>query len=192
MKNLLLTPGPTQLLPEVCESLGKPIIHHRTPQFQQHLKDAQEGLQVVLKTKNPIYFFAASGTGAMEASVCNLLSPNDQVITIEGGKLGERWTEICEAHGIKTHVIKVEWGKAVDPKEIQKLLDAHKGIRAVVTTFRLPRYPRRDQRSLRFLVPLVDLFHRPRPTGYGFPAGSPQFWAPGCSVEFCQVCQSQS
>ena len=62
-RNLLLTPGPTQTPPDICAALGKPIIHHRTPQFQENLKEAVAGLQFVLQTKNDVYMLASSGTG---------------------------------------------------------------------------------------------------------------------------------
>lgn len=132
-KNYLLTPGPTPLPPEVCESLSRPIIHHRTPQFQEILKEAYEGLKYIFQTSNDVYILASSGTGGMEAAVANILSPGDTVITVEAGKFGERWTEICRAYGIKTEVIKVEWGTAVNPKDIEAALK--KGnIKAVFTT----------------------------------------------------------
>lgn len=132
--NLVLTPGPTQIPPHICEVLGRPIIHHRTPQFQNIIKQAIEGLQYVLQTKNEVYLLAASGTGAMEASVCNLVSPGDKVITVEGGKFGERWTEICQAYGANTKVIQVEWGKAVQPAQIKTILDKEKDIKVVFIT----------------------------------------------------------
>jgi aspartate aminotransferase-like enzyme len=133
-KNLLLTPGPTQVPPQVCEALSRPIIHHRTPQFQQFLKEAGEGLKAIYQTKNDVYILTCSGTGAMEAAVANLASPGDKVITIEGGKFGERWTEICKSYGIEAKVIKVQWGHDVDPKKIKELLDADKSIKAVFAT----------------------------------------------------------
>jgi len=133
-RNLLLTPGPTQVPPQICEALGKPIIHHRTPQFQAALKDAIAGLKYVFQTKNDIFLFASSGTGAMEASVCNLLSSGDKAICIEGGKFGERWTELCKAYGVEAKVIDVEWGRAVEPQKIKELLDANKDAKAVFIT----------------------------------------------------------
>lgn len=133
-KNYLLTPGPTPLPPKVREALARPIIHHRTPQFQAILKEATEGLQYVYQTKNPVFIISASGTGAMEASVINFLSPGDDVLTVHAGKFGERWTEICNAYGIKAEVINVEWGKAVSPAEIEKRLKANPKIKAVFTT----------------------------------------------------------
>ncbi len=133
-RNLLLTPGPTQVPARVCEALSRPIIHHRTPQFQVFLKEAIEGLKEIYQTKNDVYILASSGTGAMEASVCSLLSPGDKVMIVEGGKFGERWTEICQAYGIQTQVIKAEWGKVVDPKMVEAALKKDKTIKAVFTT----------------------------------------------------------
>ena len=133
-RNLLLTPGPTQLPPEVCEALGRPVIHHRTPQFQQELKEALEGLKYVFQTENDVFLFSASGTGAMEASVCNLLSPGDKAVTVHGGKFGERWGEICEAYGIEARVLDVEWGAAVRPDQVEKLLKEEPETKAVFIT----------------------------------------------------------
>jgi aspartate aminotransferase-like enzyme len=134
-KNYLLTPGPTPLPPEICEALSRPIIHHRTPQFQQILKEAHEGLKYVFQTANDVFILTSSGSGGMEASVVNLLSPGDSVIVVDAGKFGERWTEICKAYGMNCEVIKVEWGTAVDPKVIEAKLAEGKGkYKAVFTT----------------------------------------------------------
>ena len=133
-KNYLLTPGPTPLPPEVLGAQAKPIIHHRTPQFQAILKEVSEGLKYVFQTKEDVFILTSSGTGAMEAAVVNLLSHQDTAICVQGGKFGERWTEICKSYGINTEVIDVEWGGAVDPKEIEKRLKASSKIKAVFTT----------------------------------------------------------
>ncbi len=134
-KTYLLTPGPTPLPPQVCEALARPIIHHRTPQFQTVLKETFEGLKWVFQTKNDCFLFAASGTGAMEAAVVNLLSWGDTALIVEGGKFGERWTELCAAYGIKTTVIKVEWGRALDPEVLEEHLAKDATVKAVFTTF---------------------------------------------------------
>jgi aspartate aminotransferase-like enzyme len=134
MQQHLLTPGPTPLPPEVQEALARPIIHHRTPQFETILKKAEEGLQYIFQTNNEVFIFACSGTGVMEAAVVNLLSAGDKAITVQGGKFGERWTELCKSYNINAIVINVEWGKAVDPKIIEKRLNQDKDIKAVFAT----------------------------------------------------------
>ncbi|MFA4888267.1 MAG: alanine--glyoxylate aminotransferase family protein [Candidatus Omnitrophota bacterium] len=123
-KNYLLTPGPTPIPPQVAEAQARPIIHHRTPQFQAVLKEVNEGLEFIFQTTGDVFILTSSGTGAMEAAVVNLLSPGDSAICVEGGKFGERWIELCSAYGITPEVIKVEWGKAVDPQEIRSKLQA--------------------------------------------------------------------
>ncbi|MCX5709547.1 MAG: alanine--glyoxylate aminotransferase family protein [Candidatus Omnitrophica bacterium] len=133
-KNILLTPGPTPLPPQVLEAMARPIIHHRTPQFQAVIKEASDGLKYVYQTANDVFMLASSGTGAMEAAVINLLSPGDTALTVQAGKFGERWTELCKAFGITAEVIDVEWGKAVEPQEIAKRLKANPKIKAVFTT----------------------------------------------------------
>ncbi|MBI4971483.1 MAG: alanine--glyoxylate aminotransferase family protein [Candidatus Omnitrophica bacterium] len=134
--NILLTPGPTPVPPEVLEIMSRPIFHHRTPQFRSVLKQLQEGLKYVFQTKQDVYTICASGTGGMEASIVNFFSPGDHVIAVNSGKFGERWVKMAQAFGLKCDVISVEWGKAVDPIDIKKQLDAPTGkdIKGVFTT----------------------------------------------------------
>lgn len=133
-RNLLLTPGPTQIPDSVREILGRPIIHHRTPQFQAALKEAAEGLKFIFQTKNDVLILTSSGTGGMEAAVCNLLSRGDKAITVEGGKFGERWSELCQVYGVDAKIIKVKWGQAVEAAEIKKALAENKDAKAVFVT----------------------------------------------------------
>jgi aspartate aminotransferase-like enzyme len=133
-KNYLLTPGPTPLPPEVCEALSRPIIHHRTPQFQAVLKEVSENLKNIFQTKNDVFILASSGTGAMEAAVVNLLSWGDKALVVQGGKFGERWTELCQAYGIKSIVSDVEWGRALEPRVLKEYLTKESGIKAVFST----------------------------------------------------------
>ena len=133
-KRYLLTPGPTPVPEEVLLAMAKPIIHHRTPQFMAILKEAVEGLKYVFQTKNDVFLFASSGTGAMESSVTNLLSAGDRAIVVRGGKFGERFTEICQAYGVDVINIDVEWGNAVDPNRIKNILATDKTIKAVYVT----------------------------------------------------------
>ncbi len=130
----LLTPGPTPVPAEALLAMAEPIIHHRTPEFRKILGEAEEGLKYLFQTKNGVLIFASSGTGAMEGAVVNLLSPGDKVLVVQGGKFGERWTEICSAYGIETVLIDVEWGRAADPASIEQKLREDSNIKAVFTT----------------------------------------------------------
>ena len=133
-KNYLLTPGPTPLPPQISEAMSRPIIHHRTPQFQNMIKEASEGLKMVFQTKNDVFMLTSSGTGAMEAAVVNLLSSCENALCIQVGKFRERWTELCKSYGVIPEVIDVEWGRAVEPEQIKKKLAANPKIKVVFTT----------------------------------------------------------
>ncbi len=131
-KEYLYTPGPTSVPPEALSEMGKPIFHHRTARYRELFKEVTEGLKYVLQTQNDVLVFSSSGTGAMEASVVNLLSPGDKAITVNGGKFGERFGQICRAYGVDVDEIMIEWGTAVDPGEISKRLDG--SVKAVYLT----------------------------------------------------------
>ena len=133
-KEYLLTPGPTPLPPQISLAMAKPIIHHRTPQFQEILKEASTGLKWVFQTANDVFIISSSGTGAMEAAVINLLSAGDVALVVQGGKFGERWTELCKAYGINVEILDVPWGEAVNPQEIGKRLKSNPQIKAVFVT----------------------------------------------------------
>jgi aspartate aminotransferase-like enzyme len=131
IKRHLLAPGPTPVPPEVRAAMALPVIHHRTPQFAAVLAEVQEGLRELFGTAEDVLVLAASGTGAMEGAVTNLLSPGDEAIVVNGGKFGERWTKICRTYGITVHEIVVPWGEAVDPAQVAAALDAHPRARAL-------------------------------------------------------------
>lgn len=133
-KKYLLTPGPTPLPPQVREAGAREIIHHRTPEFQKIFAEVNKGLKYLFQSKNDIFTFAASGTGAMEAAAVNFLSPGDKAIAVCAGKFGERWAQICQAYNVEAIIIDVEWGKPVDPAQIKRLLSEHKDIKVVFTT----------------------------------------------------------
>ena len=134
MNQRLMTPGPTPVPSKIREEMSKPIIHHRTPEYRAIFKEVNSALKTVLKTKNDVLIFTSSGTGAMEASVCNTLSPNDKVIVARGGKFGERFAELCESYGVRVIPIDVEWGAPLDVKSIEKILQKEPDVKAVFTT----------------------------------------------------------
>ena len=96
-ESLLLTPGPTNVPARVLAKTALPMIHHRTKEFQTILERVNANLQKVFFTAHPVMTFAASGTGAMEATITNLLSKGDTVLSFSAGKWGERYRDIAKA-----------------------------------------------------------------------------------------------
>jgi aspartate aminotransferase-like enzyme len=75
--------------------------------------------------------FAASGTGAMDATVSNLFSRGDKVIVCVAGKFGERWAEIAKAYGLDANVLTVPYGSAVSAAQVEAALAAEPATKAV-------------------------------------------------------------
>ena len=130
-KHFLFAPGPTPVPPEASLAMAKPILHHRTGEFEAILQEAREGLKYVFQTERDVLILASSGTGAMEAAVANILSPGDKAVCVRGGKFGERWAEICQAYGIETVNVDVEWGEAVRVEDVERALDENPDVKAV-------------------------------------------------------------
>jgi aspartate aminotransferase-like enzyme len=80
----LMAPGPTPVPESVLTKMALPIIHHRTEAFEKVVAEVREGLKWLYQTKNEVLIFAASGTGAMEGAVVNLLSKSDKALVVDG------------------------------------------------------------------------------------------------------------
>lgn len=134
LKQYLLIPGPTPVPPEVLSALSHPMINHRSSDFKSVMSEVTDGLKWAYQTKNDVLILTSSGTGAMEAAIVNTLSPGDKVLIINIGAFGARFMKIAKAYGLEIDEIKVERGRAVDPKVVEQKLkdDKNKTIKAVI------------------------------------------------------------
>jgi aspartate aminotransferase-like enzyme len=106
-------------------------IHHRTEDFRKVYRSALGDLKEVMGTSNDVLMFAASGSGAMDASVSNLFSRGDKVIVCTAGKFGERWVDIAKAYGLDAVVLSAPYGDVVTPAQLEAALAANSGARGV-------------------------------------------------------------
>ncbi len=108
-KKYLMTPGPTPVPSEVLLAQARPMIHHRTADFEAVVAECEEGLKYVFQTESDVIMLASSGTGAMESSIANCFCAGDTVIVCENGKFGERMAQISEAYGLNPVVLSYGW-----------------------------------------------------------------------------------
>lgn len=133
-KKRLMSPGPTPVPEKVLLKMADTVIHHRTPEFRSVLEGVNEKAKKVFRTENPLLILTSSGTGAMEASVVNLLSKGDKALVVNSGKFGERFGVIASAYGIEVAAYDVVWGEAADPTVIKDMLDKDPSIKVVYST----------------------------------------------------------
>ena len=86
------------------------------------------------QTQNDLLILTASGTGAMEAAVVNLLSPGERAMVVSIGNFGDRFAEIARKFGVD--LVKVDFppSQAADPDDIARRLDADPAITTVIVT----------------------------------------------------------
>lgn len=123
---LLFSPGPTEISAESLKILSAHPIHHRTDEFEGLLKETFELLKYFFQTQNHVFILNATGTGAMEASLINVLNQGDTVLAFDAGKFGERWAEMAKVFGCNVDTIKYPWGKSFDFKVFEKQLKLKK------------------------------------------------------------------
>ena len=129
MYKRLLTPGPTQVRPEILKELATPQIHHRSPEFSDLYGAIQPKLQQLLFTENPVLLFTSSSTGAMESAVTNLVGR--RCLNLVNGAFSKRWHEITVGNGVPCDAFSVDWNVAIKPEMVEEQLET--GVYDAVT-----------------------------------------------------------
>lgn len=122
-KAFLMIPGPTPVPESVLLEIAKHPIGHRSSEFSKILESVYSDLKYVFQTKNDVLLFTASGTGAMDAALSNLINPGDKVLSLVIGNFSQRLAKISTGLGAVVETIETEPGKAIDPKVLKERLD---------------------------------------------------------------------
>lgn len=107
-------PGPTEVRQEILSAMLRPMIPHRSAEFEELFARLQAGLRTILRTTRPVYIVPASATGMMEAAI--RCSEPGRVLCLVNGAFSERFAHIAEMCGRKVDRYLVPWGSvhAVD------------------------------------------------------------------------------
>ena len=100
-RHFLQIPGPSPVPDRILRAMSYPTIDHRGPEFGALGLKVLAGIKKVFKTEQPVIIYPASGTGAWEAALTNVLSPGDTVLMYETGHFATLWKKMAEALGVK-------------------------------------------------------------------------------------------
>jgi aspartate aminotransferase-like enzyme len=114
--------------------MATPMLYHRAPAFVELYERVLAKLPKVFQTSNDVLTFAASGSGAMDSAVANLVRPGTKTLAAAAGKFGERWIELNEAYGADVVRYEPGWGERLDAAEFDRLLSENDGIEVVFAT----------------------------------------------------------
>jgi serine---pyruvate transaminase len=121
-KRYLFTPGPTPVPPPVLAALAEPVVHHRSPDFRPVYERCLARLREVCRTQRDVLLFTASGTGAFESAVQNLVSPGEPHLVVSAGNFGERWASMTGAYGAEVDHLRYAWGETPEPDDVRARL----------------------------------------------------------------------
>ncbi len=118
-KQYLMTAGPTPVPPAVSQAMATPMLYHRAPAFVELYERVLAKLPKVFQTSNDVLTFAASGSGAMDSAVANLVRPGTKTLAAAVGKFGERWIELNDAYGAESDALRAGLGRAAGPAGVR-------------------------------------------------------------------------
>jgi serine---pyruvate transaminase len=130
-KRYLFTPGPTPVPPEVLAVMAEPVVHHRGPDFARTYDRVLARLKEVFRTDDDVLLFTASGTGAFESAVANLVDPGERHLVVSAGNFGERWAELVAAYGAELVHLRLPWGETPTPEALAAELERSGPVKAV-------------------------------------------------------------
>ena len=99
-RHFLQIPGPSPVPDRILRAVSLPTIDHRGPEFGALGLKLLAGLKQVFRTQHPVAIYPASGTGAWEAALVNVLSPGDAVLMVETGHFATLWQKMALRLGV--------------------------------------------------------------------------------------------
>ena len=109
---LNFTVGPV-MSDETVRGIGaEQVPYFRTLEFSEIMLENERLVKLFVKSEEDarVVFITGSGTSSMEATVMDVLSPDDKVLVIDGGSFGHRFVQMLELHHIPHSVIQMELG----------------------------------------------------------------------------------
>ncbi len=124
---VLLGPGPANVNPRVLAAMSHPPVGHLDPNFLALMDEIQDLLRYTWQTENELTI-AVSGTGsaAMEATLANVVEPEDVVLVGVKGYFGDRLVKMATRYGGDVRKITKTWGEAFTLEEIKQALETHR------------------------------------------------------------------
>lgn len=116
----LFVPGPVDVAPEVLAAQARPMLPHRSREFEEIFQRAADNARLVFQTESPVFLATHSGSGMQETAMRNLVQ--ERVLCLVNGAFSERWLEVGLANGKRAERLDVLWGEAHTPDQLADAL----------------------------------------------------------------------
>src|ERR671910_2584769 len=135
MEYLVMLPGPTNVPNRVMNAMLAPIINHRSQDFRLLYKLLVEKIKKTFQTSNDIVLLTTSGTGAVEASVVNLIRKGDKAVIPVNGEFSTRLADLIDSWGGEAIRISSTPGENPPYDKFEETFEKHKDIKAIYAVY---------------------------------------------------------
>ena len=125
-----MLPGPTNVPERVMRAMMTHIINHRSDDFVELYTEVIEKTQQVFQTQNDVVALSSSGTGAVEASVVNIIKKGDKVIIPVNGEFSSRLSQMIEWQGANVVKLETPPGQNATFDQVKEAFDNNKDVKA--------------------------------------------------------------
>jgi len=116
----MFVPGPVDVDPEVLAVQTRPMLPHRSKEFEAIFQRASEKARELFFTQYRVFLMTSSGSGLQEAAVRNFAK--ESVLACVNGAFAERWYKVAQANGKQVDLVEVEWNRPIDPQQVAEAL----------------------------------------------------------------------
>ncbi len=110
----MFVPGPVDVDPQVLAAQARPMLPHRSKEFEALFQSVSERARQLFYTQSRVFITASSGSGLQEAAVRNFAKA--RVLSCVNGAFSRRWYEVALANGKQADLLEFPWDQPVSPE----------------------------------------------------------------------------
>jgi aspartate aminotransferase-like enzyme len=115
--------GPTPLPESVIARMGQQMLSHRSDDFKAVFSRVNKQLQGLLGCAMPLLTFTSSGTAGLEASITNVLTPQDRVLVLSIGHYGDLYASMARHYlPDRVDVLRLAPGQGMTAEMVEQAL----------------------------------------------------------------------
>lgn len=116
----LFIPGPVEVSQKTFQAMTRPMVGHRSKDFQALYADIHPRLQTLFYTQQPVFLSTSSAWGVMEGAIRNLVQK--KVLNCMCGAFSDKWLDVSKRCGKQADGLQVPWGEIIFPEALDAKL----------------------------------------------------------------------
>ncbi len=128
----LMIPGPVDVQDSVISAMANRVMPHYGAEWTRLYTETTHILKAVFQTDGDVFLLVGSGTCGLDAAINSMFTPGEKVLIVNNGFFGDRLIQLASAHNLKYTEAIAEWGKPVDLRVVENLLEEESAIAGII------------------------------------------------------------